>query len=288
MKCRFLPSLGLVAGAALSSLGGVSSAYAYPAFQVHEDAISGTPANTVAADRMSYAYGARIAQTVTGGNGLAGSGDLFREAGYLSLSSYANSSGSVSSYINSPGSAGYQLYATFIINGETDYGQGNNLIHAAFASVSLSLYADVNSNTRLGTTGSTISGGTQVNFTRSNSSDDVLLGSATLALGEANIYNGLASGDFGVSLLLSLNAAGKRLFNVPNDFYPYMHVNGTTSAASNGPALLTGGMSTISGGGTLSFSNTPTAAVPEPGSMLLLGGGLLGLYATSRRRSRKD
>lgn len=287
MKCRFLSSLGLVTGAALPALMGTTSAYAFPAFQVHEGAISGTPSNTVAADRLSYTYGARIVQTIAGGDGLAGSGDIFREAGYLSFSSYADNQGNVSAYLNSFGSAGYQLYATFVITGEADYGLGNNLIRANFSSVSLSLYADVSSNTRLGTTGTTMSGGSLVNFTRSNSSDDVLLGTATLAQGEANVYNGMASGDFGVALLLSLNSAGKNLFNVPSDFYTYMHVNGTTSTPSNGPALLFGGMSTISGGGAISFSNTPSAAVPEPGSVLLLGSSLLALYASSRRRPRK-
>lgn len=287
MKSRFFSSLGLVAGAALSSLMGATSAYAFPAFQVHEGAISGTPSNTVAADRLSYAYGAKIVQSVTGGDGLAGSGDVFREAGYLSFSSYASNSGNVSAYLNSFGTPGYQLYATFVITGETDYGAGNNLIRANFSTVSLNLYADVSSNTRLGTTGTTMSGGSQVNFTRTNSSDDVLLGSATLAQGEANIYNGLASGDFGVALLLSLNSAGKNLFNVPSNFYTYMHVNGTTSTPTNGPALLFGGVSNISGGGTITFSNTPSAVVAEPGSVLLLGGGLLAMYASSRRRGRK-
>lgn len=285
MKCRLSFFPGLSAGVALSALVGTPAAHALPAFQVNESAIAGTPDNTFTADRLSFGYGARIAQVVTGGS-LAGTGDVFREAGYINMSSWGDGSGNVPAYLNSFGPVGYQLYATFVITGETDFGQGGSLINASFSSVDLQLYADPNSNTKFGTTGSTISGGSQVDFTRTNTTDDVLLGTATLSAGEANVYASLASGDFGVNLLLSLNSAGKNLFNVPNNFYKYMHVHGTTNLVTNGAAMLAGGISDIGGGGTISFSNGSPAAVPvpEPGSALLVGGGLLALYATSRRR----
>jgi hypothetical protein len=287
MKSRFQFAHGLLAGAALAGLMGSTSAHAFPAFQVHEGAISGTPANTVVSDRMSYAYGAKIAQVVTGGDGLAGSGDVFREAGYISISSYANGAGNLSAYLNGVGTAGYKLYATFLITGETNPGTNGNLINAGFQNVSLTLYADVNSNTSLGTSGTTYSGATAVNVTRSGASDDVVLGTAGLFEGEANIYNGLAAGDFGVDLLLSLTTAGQNLFNVPSTFYKYMRVEGTTGRPTNGLGLLNGGNSSLSGGGTITFSNYPSSQVPEPDSALLLGGGLLAVYATSRRRGKK-
>ena len=66
-----------------------------------------------------------------------------------------------------------------------------------------------------------------------------------------------------------------------------MSLTGINSYSANGISVwLAGGSSTYSAAGAAKFSNISLTVIPEPGSMLALGSGLVGLFGlTLRRRS---
>lgn len=256
---------------------GSGGAQAFPSFGVTEGAVPGTPSHLVEADRMSFSYASQIYQQVGGGN-LAGSDDPFKEVGHMSVGSYVDSSGAVASYLHSVGSASYGMYAVFRINGEADPGAGLHLVNASFITMSLTLYLDVNSNTKLSLAGS----GANIDVARRNSSDDLVVATSTLIEGQANMYYGMAAGDFAVDSQLTLTEFGRRLFSIPSNFYPVMRMAGTTGQPSNGASLTGGGTAGVTGAGDIIFGY-----VAEPGSVALALPGLLALGELRRRGRRR-
>jgi hypothetical protein len=261
---------------------------------VDQGAVPSAHASTFDASGMTLSYGARISSTVQSnisGNvantsKLAGNDDPFTEKGYFSFGPYTQDSNNLSSDLNGSGTAGYKIYGIFQVSGEADPGV-NSLINAKFNSGSLSLWLDVNSNTALGTTGT----GSGIAVTQTNTSDDINLVNFlldTTQQAEANVYGGIAAGDFGaIFRMTSMSAMGHNLFT---SRFEFLEVHGTTSkfklptnlnGANSGVAMLNGGTTVVSGGGDSYF------AVPEPDSALLMGVAFIGLYATSRRRVKK-
>lgn len=258
---------------AICAAGG-TGAQAFPSFGVTEGAVPGTPSHLVEADRMSFSYASQIYQQVGGGN-LAGSDDPFKEVGHMSVGSYVDTSGAVASYLHTVGSASYDMYGVFRIVGEADPGAGLHLVNAAFMSMSLTIYLDVNSNTRLSLSGT----GPNIDVARRNDGDDLVVGTASLIEGQSNMYYGMAAGDFAVDTQLKLTEFGHRLFSIPSNFYPVMRLAGTTGQTTNGASLLDGGTAGVTGAGDVIFGY-----VAEPGSAALLVPGLLALWGLRRRR----
>jgi hypothetical protein len=109
--------------------------------------------------------------------------------------------------------------------------------------------------------------------------EDVLLATASLlSAGEAHLFGGLANGDFKIIMSdLGLSLLGEDFFTDPENFYKIMGFTGVTTQII-GASATEAFTATATGSGDLFFQ------VPEPGTLGLLGGGLLGAAALLRRR----
>ena len=268
---------GIVAvlGAAFAS----APVLAQPLFQVNEGSVPGSFAQTITADRLSFDYKARITQTITGGDGLAGSGDVFTEQGFLTKAAYGSPlGGSVPSQLNAQVMGfGYGMYAIFTIIGEGDPFGATGGIMATMTSFNMTMYIDPNQNTTLAVpvSGPVIAGGI--------TSDDYAIVNYTLSVGQAHVFAGLANGDFDSLLNITLTTTtpgGDSFFVTPAAFFNLENFGGNTEifTITSGNAV-TGFTASVEGAGLELF----VAAVPEPGTVALVGIGLLGMCLARRR-----
>ena len=230
-------------------------------------------------DRVNFGYSAVIDQSNDGSNGGVLDGDPFVEKGFATWTGYLDDSNNpvAGSSIN----LDYQVYMVFTATGTATFdGVG---ILATFDSFTIDIYMSDNTDTALtlpaNTSGDVQNGGQAIGSGLGVNADDALLATATLlSFGEAHLFGGLANGDFEIIVSdLGLSLFGEDFLTNPDPFYEIMNFAGVTTIV-NGASLTSPFTATASGSGDLYFT------VPEPGTLGLLGGGLLGAAALLRRR----
>ena len=251
MKLKALvKSLALTAGIAAS----FSSQADFLDFQVDETPYGG---EVVTADKLNGGYFELIS--------FDGAGN-FTATAFASMNQLFGNEGTANgSQIGSVVGANYNLYATFTANGTvmTPGAEGANSSLQG-NSGSFSLFLDQNQDTTADVTNP---------LNLSNTTDDMLLGSSS-DLGR-NI--GLLYGFGGVFDFtfrdFELTADGDTYFVSPTPFYMSVRVDGDFDTVPlEGEQRVTGDVSAV-------------FAVPEPSTIAVLSLGLLGLGATSRRKS---
>lgn len=254
MKIRSFP---LAVGIAVASVSTTASAVGTGIlFKVDESVVPGSVANIITADLIDYSYSAVINQLVDG-DGLLNFtlGDTFTETGTFEASSFkrGNPPSTQPAQLNSFGPAGYKILGSF--SGTGIAGVVGIGIKAIFTSFTMSLSLDHNAD----------------------GIADILLGTGVMdAPSEANIFGGLANGDFDVQMLFNPTAFGETYFIDPKPFKVRMETTGNTTTING--ATLGAFTADVDGSGNLFLK------VPEPASLALIGLGLFGL-STMRRRS---
>lgn len=247
---------------------------------------------------------AAIFLTPAGGTNVTAS-----ENGFLQIAGLQNPGPQPNPGLNGQAGADpYGLYLSFTATASASCPSAGNC-SGAFTGLTFSLMGDVAGNTTFGFAANGLA-------TSGNTGDDILLATGALASCGApspECQNGvtIANGVPSAAVTTSFNpAAGQSLFFAAPSLSLLLSMQGSfvnntsevtcfgVSAAACGTAATYGGAlpagspagsvllyqlgNPVPGGGTLTFSS-----VPEPGTLALVGTGLLGLAGLRRRRSRK-
>ncbi|WP_018983087.1 flocculation-associated PEP-CTERM protein PepA [Salinimonas chungwhensis] len=247
---KLVKSLALTAGIAASF-----SSYAdFVEFTVDESYAAGS-GSMVVADKINGGYVERIT--------FDGAGN-FTASAFATFGQFFNGSNSLNTGLNNT----YSLYATFEAQGTAD-SQGNVEFFVGDTG-GFQIFLDRNNDTGLSDENDVDS--------VSNTGDDVLLGMSDMIgenLGTSTTINGKTVTAFDFDFLdFSLTSEGDQYFVSPRPFSMMVNVNGDfDSFAQTGEQITRGDVSA-------QFYD-----VPEPSTLAVLGIGLLGLGASSRRKA---
>lgn len=257
-------SLGLASGSALA----LNAATDAQDVTIQESAITGANSNQIIADQLSGQYDEIFSVT---------SPNTFNTLAFFNAGAWYNNGSAIGSQLNYFDTNGYKLYALFQSDGTFSVA-GDGTVTFSGGNGTIQLWADASSNTTQALPG-TAAGKTLADIVLGNTADDVLLGSASLlSFGDGNGKpGGGANGNF--ELVFgdwTLQAPdGQNYFIAPRPFYTILDLNGNFQAFD--PTSQTDILLTRS-------SANAFFAVPEPGTIALLGIGLLGMGMGLRRK----
>ncbi len=178
----------------------------------------------------------------------------------------------------------YQLYATYKGSGNFSSVGGKTVFNFTPGSGTLQMFLDSQMDTDLETgIHNPVTGAG--NFTIDGSADDSVIANGIPQFGQGTLDpslstcgsgggSGINCGSFGSTTTFQLTAAGKLFFVAPNPFYNLSFESGNLNNFQ--PT----GTQTVNGTANVVFGS----AVPEPGSIALLGLGLLGLCVARGRK----
>ncbi|QPG06432.1 flocculation-associated PEP-CTERM protein PepA [Salinimonas marina] len=243
----------------LTLAAGITTSWASHAdfldFQLDETPYGG---EVITADKLNGGY-TEIINFDSAGN--------FTTTAFASMNQLFGNNGTANgSQIGSVLGANYSLYATFSANGTVrSLGNSDAGLSLSAKSGSFSLYLDENQDTHANDVAT---------LDLANTSDDKLLGSSdNLAQNFALHFGFIGLFDF-MFRDFELVEDGDTYFVSPTPFYMNIRVDGSIGEfePALGPVKVTGSVSAV-------------FEVPEPSTIAILSLGLLGLGATSRRKS---
>lgn len=264
--------LGLAVASAASAAFAVGEV-----ITIDEGAIPGSATNVFVADQLSGQYDEVFTATsATTFDTLAifNAGDWFFQGANITNGTLGGSQ------LGGPNVlGGYNLYAKFVSTGSFAT-SGSNVTFTG-GTGRIELWADASRNTvyDVPLVASTSLGDLVLTSGVGSDSDDFMLGFADLlTAGEGNATGGLANGNFELIFddWVLTSPEGEAYFIAPRPFHTRIDINGNFQS-----------FVPVSGQSVLLLDNSANAffAVPEPGTLSLLGLSMLGLGALKRRRA---